>query len=137
MHMQAKACLAPTGVQIKTYTTRTILNSNTIHQKFTLTHLLPLPKKCPKTSYRKKHFAIKCKNMSCRDALPPKNTSLETNENNDYAHLNTCTHHCAMHYCRVWCGSSPGQSQLLYGGDDSETRAASRPILLLGRRLGS
>ena len=24
---------------------------------------------------QKKHFAIKCKNKSCRDALPPKNTS--------------------------------------------------------------
>ena len=39
--------------------------------------------------YRKKHFAIKCKNKSCRDALPPKNTSPKTNETSDI--------HTAMH----------------------------------------
>ena len=35
---------------------------------------------------QKKHFAKKCKNKSCRDALPPKNTSPKTNETSDNAH---------------------------------------------------
>ncbi len=38
----------------------------------------------------KKHFAKKCKNKSCRDALPPKNTSPKTNETSDNAHRNAC-----------------------------------------------
>ena len=33
----------------------------------------------------KKHFAKKCKNKSCRDGLPPKDTSPKTNETSDNA----------------------------------------------------
>ena len=39
---------------------------------------------------QKKHFAKKCKNKSCRDALQPKNTSPKTNETSDNAHRNAC-----------------------------------------------
>ena len=48
-------------------------------------------KKMPQNKLQKKHFAKKCKNKSCRDALPPKNTSPKTNETSDSAHHNACT----------------------------------------------
>ena len=57
---------------------------------FTPTHLLPLPKKKKQNKLQKKHFAKKYKNKSCRDALPPKNTSPKTNETSDNAHRNAC-----------------------------------------------
>ena len=49
---------------------------------------------------QKKHFAKKCKNKSCRDALPPKNIAPKTNETSNHAHRKACidyTHHSAMH----------------------------------------
>ena len=56
MHMLAKAFLMLAGVQIETYTTHILkhipFQYHLLHT-FTPTHLLPLPKKTPKTSYRK------------------------------------------------------------------------------------
>jgi len=56
---------------------------------FKPTHLLP-PPKTPQNKLQKKHFAKKCKNKSCRDALPPKNTSPKSNETSDNAHHSAC-----------------------------------------------
>ena len=38
-----------------------------------------------------KALSKKCKNQSCRDALPAKNTSPKTNETSDNAHRKACT----------------------------------------------
>ncbi len=46
---------------------------------------------CEGMSLNIKHFAKKCKNKTCRDALPPKNTFPKTNETSDSAHRNACT----------------------------------------------
>ena len=77
MHMQTKAFLVLTGVQIETYILHAS-SSNTLYPNTipTPTHLhqhicYHLPKNTPK-KLQKKHFAKKCKNKLCRDALPPK-----------------------------------------------------------------
>ena len=101
MHMQAKAflMLMLTGVQIETYTTRTVLKHFSFQHHppctFTPTHVTTSIKK-PQNKFQKKHFAKKCKNKSCRDALPSKNTSPKTNETSGSAHRNACTDypHC-------------------------------------------
>ena len=62
-----------------------------LHHAYLHQHiLLPLPKKNAPNKLQKKHFTKKCKNKSCRDALPPKNTSPKTNETSDNAHHNAC-----------------------------------------------
>ena len=55
-----------------------------------LTPSLP-PQKSHRNKLSKKHFTKKCKNRSCRDALPPKNTSLKTNETSCNEHRNVFT----------------------------------------------
>ena len=67
-------------------------HSNTIHYAHLHLHICNhLSKKMPQNKLQKKHFAKKCKNKTCRDALLPKSTSPKTNETSDSAHHNACT----------------------------------------------
>ena len=85
--MRAKAFLMLTGVH-----TKPVLHAPS-HQCSTTLHTLSchLPKKnTPKQDIEKALYK-KCKNHSCRDALPPKNNSPKTNETSDNAHWKACT----------------------------------------------
>ena len=77
MHMQTKAFLVLTGVQIETYilhasSSNTLYPNTILHLHIYTNTFVTTSQKTPQNKLQKKHFAKKCKNKLCRDALPPK-----------------------------------------------------------------
>ena len=95
MRMQAKVFLMLTGVQIETYTTHILKHipfQYHLPHTFTPTHLLPSPKKLPKTSYRKSTLPKSAKTSHVgmdfhQKTLPQKPMKQATM----HVHRNACT----------------------------------------------
>ena len=85
-------------------------NRNLYHTQHPQTHSIPTPstthnytntfittsQKMPQNKLQKKHFAKKCKNKSCRDALPPKNTSTKTQQGRMHTAMHAQTTHTSQ-----------------------------------------